>query len=163
MWTHKNTFAIGGLENVGFAPRQDYLIVLSSQGQGIFDCVKGEKIARNHNDSDWWKNFNQTTNSIVGFAILENVEITTCGLYGGDNLIKRTSDGWTLVMSDPEPDDEPFEQYLVQRIYLVSPDKKVKTLVGKDGACELRAFGFSETGNSLIIALSCELTIYSRA
>jgi hypothetical protein len=56
MWTHKNTFAIGGLENVGYAPNQDLLIVLFSQGQGIFDCNKGEKIARQHHDSNWWHN-----------------------------------------------------------------------------------------------------------
>jgi hypothetical protein len=48
-WGHKETFAIGGLHNVGFAPNSDYLIVLSSQGQGIFDCIKGEKIARSPN------------------------------------------------------------------------------------------------------------------
>jgi len=46
MWTHKNTLAIGGLENVGFATNQDLLTVLSSQGQGIFDCITAEKNAR---------------------------------------------------------------------------------------------------------------------
>lgn len=162
MWTHKNTFAIGGLENVGYAPLKDLLIVLSSQGQGIFDCIKGEKIARQHNDSDWWKGFNEATNSIVGFDQLKSIEIQTCGLYGVDNLPKATLDGWTLVASEPEPDDKPFEKYIVTRIYLISPDKQQKLLVGKDGPCELRAFGFSGTGNSFIIALSCDLTIYSR-
>jgi hypothetical protein len=162
MWTHKNTFAIGGLENVGYARDQDLLIVLSGQGQGIFDCIAGEKIARQNNDSNWWDNFNQETNSIKGFDHLSDIEIQTCGLYGVDNLSKATADGWTLIASEPEPDDKPFEKYLVQRIYLVSPDKQQKNIVGKDGACELRAFGFSETDNSFIIALSCDLTIYSR-
>ena len=138
------------------------LIVLSSQGQGIFDCISEEKIARQNNDSNWWHNFNQITNSIVGFDRLANIEIQTCGLYGVDNLPKATADGWTLVASEPQPDDKPFEKYLVQRIYLVSPDQQQKSIVGKDGACEIRAFGFSETGSSLIIALSCDLTIYSR-
>ena len=162
MWTHKNTFAIGGLENVGYAPQQDNLIVLSSQGQGIFDCITGEKIVRQHNDTDWWQGFNQTTNSIIGFDILDTIEIPTYGLYGEDNLPKITNDGWTLTISQPEPDDKPFDQYLVQKIYLVSADEKEKVLVAKDGPCELRAFGFSDTGKSFIVALSCELTIYSR-
>jgi hypothetical protein len=162
MWTHKNTFGIGGLENIGYAPKQDYLMVLSSQGQGIFDCIAGEKIAQLNNDSDWWQNFNQETNSIKGFDILDKTEISTCGLFGQNNLLKSTSDGWTLTVSNPEPDDKPFEMYLVQKIHLVSPDKKEKIFITKDGPCELRAFGFSETGKSLIVALSCDLTIYSR-
>ena len=162
MWTHKNTFAIGGLENIGYANNQDLLIVLSSQGQGIFDCIVGEKIARQSDDSNWWDNFNQETNSIKGFDRLSDFEIQTCGLYGVDNLSKATLDGWTLIVSEPEPDDKPFEKYLVQKIYLVSPNKQEKKFVGKNGACELRAFGFSETGDSFVIALSCDLTIYSR-
>ncbi|MEP7319834.1 MAG: hypothetical protein ABI921_13860, partial [Panacibacter sp.] len=118
MWTHKNTFAIGGLENVGYASNQDLLIVLSSQGQGIFNCISGEKIARQNDDINWWDNFNQATNSIVGFDHLTNIEIQTCGLYGVDNLPKTTADGWTLIISEPQPDDKPFEQYLIQKIYL---------------------------------------------
>lgn len=162
MWRHRNTFAIGGLENVGYASNQDILIVLSSQGQGIFDCLTGEKIARQNDEINWWDNFNQRTNSILGFGRLMNIEIQTSGLYGVDILPKTTADGWTLIASDPEPGEIPFEKSLVRKIYLISPDKQQKRVIGKDGACELRAFGFSETGNSLIIALSCELTIYSR-
>jgi len=101
-------------------------------------------------------------NSIVGFDQIANIEIHTCGPYGADNLPKTATDGWTLIASETEPDDKPFEKYLVQRIYLISPDKQQKFIVGKDGACELRAFGFSETENPLIIALSCDLIIYSR-
>jgi hypothetical protein len=58
------------------------------------------------------------------------------------------------------PDDAPFEKYLVHRFYLISPAKREKFFVGKDD-CELRAYGFSETGASFIIALNCELIIYS--
>lgn len=162
MWTHKGTFAIGGLENVGYASEQDLVIVLSSQGEGIFDCLKGERVARKHNDADWWKDFNQTSNSIKGFDCLENIEIQTSGLYGEDHLPKTTADGWCLLISERQPDDTPFEKYLIHRIYLISPDKREKVLVGKDGPCELRAYGFSETGASFIIALSCEVIIYSR-
>ena len=160
IWTHKNTFAIGGLENIGYAPNQDFLLVLSSQGQGIFNCKTGEKIARQN--EEWWDKFNKKTNSIVGFDVLENIEIPTCGLYGEDHLLKTTQDSWSLIVTEPEPDDKPFEKYLVKRIYLVTPDKKEKIFAGKDSACELRAFGFSDTGKTFVIALSCDLIIYSR-
>ncbi|MGY6647450.1 hypothetical protein [Wenyingzhuangia sp. IMCC45574] len=54
MWTHKITYGVGGLENIGFAPEKDLLIVLSSQGQGVFDCITGNKVARESNGYDWW-------------------------------------------------------------------------------------------------------------
>lgn len=163
MWTHKNTFAIGGLENIGYAPNEDFLIVLSSQGQGIFDCKTGEKIARQYDDQNWRDKFDEVTNSIIGFDLLANIQIKTCGLYGGDNLPKATKDNWTLIASEHEPDDKPFEKYLVRRIYLISPDKKEKLFIDRDGPCELRAFGFSDTGDTFVLALSCDLIIYSRA
>ena len=161
-WIHKNTFAIGGLENVGYASKQDNLLVLSSQGQGIFDCIAGEKIARKNDGSDWWSSFDETTNSIEGFDCLTGITITKHGLYGDDHLLRTTHDGWTLSISKPEPDDKPFEKFLIQKIFLISPDQKQKTFIAKDGPCEFRAFGFSETGNSFVVASSCDLLIYSR-
>lgn len=162
MYTHKETFAVGGLHEVGFAPNQDLLMVLSSQGQGIFDCIKGEKITRLHNDLDWAKDYNESTYSIIGFDVLANIKITTSGLISPDILPKKTADGWQLIITDPEPDESPFQMYLIQKIYLVSPDQKEKIYITMDGACELRAFGFSDTGNSFIVATSCDLVIYSR-
>jgi hypothetical protein len=38
MWMHKLTTGIGGLEDVGFAINSEELIVLSSQGVGVFNC-----------------------------------------------------------------------------------------------------------------------------
>src|SRR5438132_1075201 len=107
MWVQKNIYAIGGLENVGYAPKQDVLIVLSGQGQGIFNCITGDKIARLNNGLSWWDSFKETTNSISGFDCLENIEIKTCGLYGEDNLLKTTSDGWQLTITESQPDDKP--------------------------------------------------------
>lgn len=160
MWTHKNTYAIGGLENVGYANNSDNLVVLSSQGKGIFNCLTGEKTFRD--PSNWWQGFNESDCSINGFGLLNEIIIKTCGLYGDDFLNKETSDGWTLLKMEKEPDDPPFEKYLVNKIFLQSPTKELMILISKDGPCELRVFGFSTTGNSLIVASSCELTIWSR-
>jgi hypothetical protein len=38
-----NTWAIGGLREIGFQFKADLLMVLSSQGRGIFDCIKTKK------------------------------------------------------------------------------------------------------------------------
>ncbi|MEW5677259.1 hypothetical protein ABGT15_13170 [Flavobacterium enshiense] len=162
MWRHKNTFAIGGLEDVGYEENKDILLLLSSQGEGIFDCISGEKIARKSNAFEWWKRYDQGQNSIKGFDILENIEIKTSGLIAGDNLLKSTKDGWKLSLSEPEQDEKPFENFTIQNIYLENPEMKIKTFITKDGPCEIRTFGFSETGKSFVIALSCEIIIYSR-
>lgn len=162
MYTYKETFAVGGLYEVGFSPDQDLLMVLSSQGQGIFDCIKGEKIARLHNDLEWGDNYNDETGTITGFDVLTNIEIATFGLYSADKLPKKTADEWELIATEPEPDEPPFGNYLVQKIYLISPDKNERIYITKDAACELRAFGFSGTGNSFIVATSCDLIIWSR-
>ncbi|KGO92349.1 hypothetical protein [Flavobacterium subsaxonicum] len=161
MWKNNGTYTVSGLYNVGFASGRDLILVLSAQGQGIFDCTTGLKVASDYK-SDWWDNYNQTTNTIAGFDCLQNIKIHTCGLYNPDNLLKITQDGWTLEVSEPEPDYMPFENYLVQKIYLVSPNKTDRIFITNDGPCELRALGFSDTGNSFIVALSCEIIIYSR-
>lgn len=162
MWKHKNTFAIGGLENVGYAPNQDFLIVVSSQGQAIFNCKTGEKIARKYDDLHWWAQFDQVNHTVTGFDFLSNIKIKLHGLHGNDNLPKTSQDNWSLVVSELEPDDKPFEKYSIKRFYLISPNKQEIKVIGKDGACELRALGFSDTGDTFIVALSCELMIYSR-
>jgi hypothetical protein len=150
------------LRNVGFAPDKDLLLVLSTQGEGIFDCTNGEIVARLNNNSDWWQDFDELTSCTLGFDLLDKVKISTSGLYGGDHLPKTSIDNWILIESKPEPDDKPFDMYMVKKIFLVSPDKKEKVFITKDGPCELRAFGFSETGKSFVVALSCNLIIYSR-
>ena len=47
-------------------------MVLSDQGQGIFDCGNGEKLARINNDLDW-VGFDDITNSIAGFSAVVGV------------------------------------------------------------------------------------------
>lgn len=162
MWENVSTHSVGGLENIGYAPDQDYVIVLSSQGQGIFDCLSGERIARLNNDSDWWEKFDRTNNSIVGFDILDGVNIITFGIYSKDDLRKSTKDGWRLEFSPHQIDANESSKIHSQEIYLALPEINHKEVIYKDGPCELRAFGFSDTGKSLIVASSCELIIYSR-
>ncbi len=161
MWNYKGTFAIGGLFNVGYASNKDLLMVLSSQGQGIFDCRNGEKIARLNNDLDW-VGFNEATNSVLGFDRLEGEIIYTSGVLGGDHLMKTTSDGWSLTAGAPLIEHTPFGTRSTTKIFLAHSAGKDRVSVAQDGPCELKAFGFSDTGVSFIVATSCDLIIYSR-
>jgi hypothetical protein len=77
-------------------------------------------------------------------------------------LPTKTVDGWELIISEPEPDKPTFEKYFIRNVFLKHALEENKIFITKDGACELRSFGFSETGKSFIVALSCELTIWAR-
>ncbi len=148
-WTHLNTFAIGGLIQVGFAPQSDYLLVVSHQGRGVFDCISGQKLARDANDA-----FDESELTAEGIGLLEGQKIRTAGLFGG-SLPTTTADGWTLF----EQSEETIQVFLKHDSWT---DDEAK-FVGDDEVCEMRSFGFSDTGNSFIIATSCDVTIYARA
>lgn len=159
MWKHKKTYAIGGLENIGF-DKGDTLTVLSSQGVGLFNCLTGERIFRQ--EASWWENYEPITGTVSGYGTLDGSTIRICGLDGPDFLSKATQDGWGIACTGPVPDDPPFEKYQVHKIFLTHQDRGHHELLGQDGACELRVFGFSPTGNSLVVATSCDLIIWSR-
>ena len=152
-WTQLNIFAIGGLIQVGFAPQSDCLLVVSHQGRGVFDCVSGQKIARDANET-WWQYFDEATLLAEGIGQFEHQKIRTAGLFGG-SLSATTEDGWTLF----ENLENSTQVFLKHKSWA---DGEAK-FVGDGEVCEMRAFGFSSTGNSFIIATSCDITIYARA
>lgn len=91
-----------------------------------------------------------------GFGPLAGQAVRTGGLFGG-GLPYTTADGWSL--------DECAEAWPVRTVLLTAPNDlqgREPVAVGDDGACELRAFGFSETGLSFVIATSCDLAIFTR-
>ncbi|WP_431898728.1 hypothetical protein [Nonomuraea sp. bgisy101] len=48
-WRPLAPIAIGGLTDVGFGfAGRDLLFVSSSTGRGVFDCVNGGRVARDH-------------------------------------------------------------------------------------------------------------------
>lgn len=159
MYKYLQTFAIGGLQNIGYFKGTDHLVVLSTQGRGVFNCLTAEKILRNAND--WWSDYNDDDNTVGGFDSLGNERVKTYGLFGGDKLPSRNLEGWELIVSDPEPEDAPFEKYTIHKVFLVDP-AGTKYFVTKDGPCELRAFGFSESGKTFVIGSSCELVIWAK-
>jgi hypothetical protein len=79
-WKVATVFAIGGLTKVGYAPDSDFLLVISSQGQGVFDCLKGEKIARDDDDSPGIINLRKFV--ALGIGPLEGQWIRVGGLHG---------------------------------------------------------------------------------
>ncbi len=62
-WLPGKQHAIGGLTEIGYADASDILLVVSSQGRGVFKCLNGELIARNRNvyDDSWYDSTKLTT------------------------------------------------------------------------------------------------------
>lgn len=156
-WKSVGAFAVGGLTDVGFGPGSDNLLVISSQGRGLFDCISGKKIARDYDDFD----FSTSSLEAEGIGSVEGTMIRTSGLHGG-GLAKLTSDGWCA--------EELFIDWPEATLLLVEPgswalgkafDKPANyTKVGVES--EIRAWGFSPTGNSLALATSSDLMIFFR-
>jgi len=156
-WREIATVAVGGLSSVGFAKEEEHLLVVSSQGRSVIDCSTGERLERDRED------YHEDTSLLEaeGIGSLAGEKIKISGLYGG-GLPNSTDDMWAvheivldwpesiLVMTKPG-------SWLYGMIY----DKK-GDFVKIGSTLELRAFGFSPSGRSLVIATSSDVTIYHR-
>jgi hypothetical protein len=149
---------VGGLTDVGFGLHSDLLFVVSSQGRGVFDCLTGAKVSRDafvptDDEPDW---FSTSELSAEGIGPLAGQVIRTAGLHGG-GLPLLTRDGWS---AERLALDWPDETLLLCQPWKhgYKPGEFVK--VGVDSV--VRAWGFSPTGRSLVLATSSDVTIWSR-
>jgi hypothetical protein len=150
--------AVGGLTDIGFADDTDLLIVLSSNGRGVFNCINGERVERDY-DADY--PHDERNLLTPGFGVLNGQMIRTTGLSGG-GLPTSTDDGWCVHR---------FAFHWPEEILLLTPPGhwiygSVQSM-GSDfyrlgSESEVRAFGFSPTGKSLVIATSSDLIILSK-
>lgn len=158
-WSIRTIVAVGGLTDVGFADGSDLLVCMSSAGLGVFDCLTGTRVARD-NSADC--NFDAGNLLVSGIGPLEGQRIRTAGLEGG-GLASGTYDGWSI-------ERHPFA-YPDEELFLGPPGQTmlwtqhgIQTRLYKLGGfvTALRAFGFSPTGRSLIVATSSDLLIFAR-
>ncbi len=156
-WKRVATLAVGGLRSVGFDRESENLLVVSSQGRGVIDCLTGEKVARDYEEFYG----NETRLEAQGIGILSDRTIRMSGLFGG-GLPSITEDGWQLecvTLKWPE-----------QMLILLPPsshlygsatgDSDTMTKVFEDSC--IRAYGFSYTGRSFITATTNDLTVFAR-
>jgi hypothetical protein len=158
-WRHIKTVPVGGLFAVGFEEESERLLIVSASGQALFDCLAGERISRNV-EKDGYDPYR-----LIAYAVGPELgsPVRMSGLHGG-GLPEYTMDGWSV---------EAIPLYWPQRILVLTPpgSRLWGNAAGKppeffkmqeDLATELRAFGFSWTGKTLIIAESDGVTVYSR-
>src|SRR5689334_4773042 len=91
-WIELDSHAVGGLTEVGFGDDSDLLLVVSSQGRGVFDCQTGERVSRDRSEpDDSW--YDETRLRVFGIGPLEGSLIRLAGLHGG-GLLNSVQDGW---------------------------------------------------------------------
>ncbi|MEU9700338.1 hypothetical protein [Streptomyces sp. NPDC047981] len=156
--------AVGGLLGIGFDvdPRSgnDLVMVVSSDGHGLFDAVTGERIARDRDPDDDIPDGPDL--ACPGLGSLTGRRVRIAGLYGG-GLHTTAHGGWCVDAVAP---DWPNERVLLSK-------EGGAPYRGEHGQTwwhvfdaywsELRAAGFSPSGRTLAVATSSDLTLWTRA
>lgn len=156
-WRHVATLPVGGLTEVGFADSSDMLLVLSDDGRGVVDCRTGQLLARHDDDA-----FDAGNLTAKGIGPIGGAKVRMGGLRGG-GLPICTADGWGLQRRPLAwPDDELILSPPGQTM-LWTPRGEPMQLTRLAGfVTEVRAFGFSPTGETLVIATASDLAIFRR-
>lgn len=149
-WTRVTLQAVGGLTEVGFSADEHFLLVVSQQGRGLIDTRSGERVARSaeapNATSSWLR---EQDRIVLGIGPLAGTPIRCVGLWGGalstrggDQVVETTPSGDEIVLRD---------EATGARTTLQRP------------MTEVRAVGFSPSGNILVIATSSEVELFGRA
>ena len=154
----KNTFAIGGLTEIGFSKQNpDLLLVISSQGRGVIDCQNSKLIERD-NDTNWdWIDSYEMTSK--GIGLLSNEKIHVSGLHGGGLPLMNKNGDNLLYMATEWPIIDIIFEPNFKSIYKENEAKECFRIFHD---YELRAYGFSYDGETFVIATSSEIDIYRK-
>ena len=155
-WRIAGGSSIGGLTEIGYADGTDDLLVVSSQGRGLFNCLTGDRISRD--SAEIFDNPDDSGLTAPGIGKHESTIFRLAGLHGG-GLPTTTRDGWGIhVIQLPWI----HVVFLAAEFHHVTDKTGHVTKLCNDEPCEYRAAGFSPTGLSFVVATSGELTIYCR-
>ncbi|GGX97748.1 hypothetical protein [Streptomyces hiroshimensis] len=156
---------IGGLLGVGFAldpaSGKDLLMVVSSNGHGLFDASTGERLARDYDPDPETSTPTGPDLSCPGLGSLAGTQVRIAGLFGG-GLHTTTDDGWTIQVFSP---DWPHHRVLLSADggLCRGPAGEKWWHIFHSSWSELRAAGFSPSGRTLAVATSSDITLFTRA
>jgi hypothetical protein len=158
-WRQLGIRTVGGLTGIGFAESSDLLLVTSSAGRGVFDCRTGAVVAR---DGDDQFDFDIGNLLVEGIGPLASTRIRMSGLQGG-GLPRRTTDGWGIeALPLSWPDEELILSPPGQTMLWSPPGTPMAAWKLAGFTSQVRAFGFSPTGQCLVVATAADITIFER-
>ncbi len=149
-WTRVTSRAVGGLSEVGFSPDEQFLLIVSWQGRGLIDTRSGERVARDSEAPQATSTWLRERDGIVfGIGPVDGAPIKCVGLWGGTlparggtQVVEKSPSGNEVLLRD-EPSGT---SHVLQR-----------------PLTEVRAAGFSASGDILVIATSSDVEIFRRA
>ncbi|WNJ17146.1 hypothetical protein [Pontibacter sp. G13] len=150
-------FSVGGLSEVGFSEQNSkLLLVISSNGRGLFDCSKLERIDRDHHDDF---DIDYANLLCSGIGELSNEKIRIAGLHGG-GFPTVNSEGESLeIMALDWPKKDIIFQPKWTSVYTEGDTEKCSKIYTSDA---LRVYGFSKTGDYFVIGTSSDLLIFKK-
>ncbi|MFP7486257.1 hypothetical protein SFC65_19025 [Priestia filamentosa] len=155
-WTYKGSFNVGGFEYFGFDESSDLLLVVSSDGRGIIDLAKAEKVARDHTEDFY---LDESLLICKGFDILKDKSIKLAGKYGGSGLPIRSKFGDSLRRVSPLfPCEDIIYQPAFEDCFVEGYNKNCVRIYRGFLYC----FGFSYSGNYFAIADDNGISFWER-
>ncbi|WP_310719462.1 hypothetical protein [Streptomyces lydicus] len=157
---------VGGLLGIGFASHpedgRDLVMVVSQDGHGLFDAVTGEKIARDREPDPEDETPDSTPDlSCPGLGPITGSRVHIAGLFGG-GLHTTTADGWCLEVATPA---WPNDRVLLSRdggLPHSGPHGERWWHIFHSNYSEFRATGFSPSGQTLAVATSSDISLWTR-
>lgn len=156
-WRSCTKIAVGGLTEIGFSQRENHLLLtVSSSGRGVFDCLSGEKIARDYEEyGDWYDPIKLTCR---GIGPLSDEIISIAGMCGGGLPVCNIY-GETLVQTAAE--------WPLETLFWCPPGKHALYMGHQEGCLRLvndyfLCTGFSWNGEFIVSATSSDVTIWRR-
>jgi len=104
-WAPYIEMAVGGLTEVAFSRNYNHLLlIISSSGRGVLDCLSGEIIARDYEEYGNW--YDSVGLTCAGIGPLSGEILSIAGLCGGGlpmynrygESLERVSPEWPLEM-----------------------------------------------------------------
>jgi hypothetical protein len=158
-WKQVSVVAIGGLTSIGFVESTDVALAASSAGRGVFDCRTGALLAR-ADDQEFA--FDIGNLLLAGIGPISGQRVRMSGIYGG-GLACRTTDGWSIERHPLAwPDDELILAPPGQSMFWLPRGQLMRLTKLAGFVSEVRAFGFSPTGRSLVLATAADISIFGR-
>lgn len=166
-WKRNPSVAVGGVLAVGYASGTDFLLVGSHDGLGVFDCLTGQRLARDKFAEGYP---DPATLELEGIGLLAQRRIRTAGLHGGGLPLGTVEATFSLDVR-PAVYAGDFERYrgkpcwevqLIDSTSWVAAENRYTRTCLLYHDFSLRAAGFSETGRTFVIAESHTIHIFVR-
>ncbi|MGW0577237.1 hypothetical protein ACWD25_14965 [Streptomyces sp. NPDC002920] len=165
-WQRVAFVPVGGLLGIGFASRpedgRDLVMAVSHDGHGLFDAVTGERIARDRDPDPEDSTPDAAADlSCPGLGPISGSRVRIAGLFGG-GLHTTTADGWTLEVVTPA---WPNDRVLLSGdggLPHPGPHGERWWHIFHSDYSELRAVGFSPSGQTIAVATSSDISLWTR-